>query len=125
MTLGQVYVLGAGLTFLAIFVTGHRLSRLAQSRGTILLTAHKILGLCPVVLLVATSARIGEAGGLAVSDWVAVAVAGALCVVAIVSGGLISARADAPRNLRMAHRIASTLAMLASAVAIYFLLVRV
>ncbi len=125
MTLGQVYVLGAGLTFLAIFVTGRRLSRLMQSRATILLTAHKILGLCAVVLLVATSVRVGEAGGLAASDWVAALVAGALCLIAIVTGGFVSARAGAPRSLRMAHKISSTLAMLASAVAIYFLLVRV
>ncbi len=123
MTVGQLYVLGAGLTFLAVFITGRKLTRLAQARGTIVLTAHKILGLCAAVLLIVVSVRVHEVAGLKTLDWMAVAVAAALFAWTIGTGGWV-ARA-ATRRTRLYHRAGSVLTALATVLALYMLLVRI
>lgn len=125
MTVGQIYVLGAGLTFLAVFVTGRRLSRLGRTQGTFLLLTHKILALCAAFLVVITAVRVGQAAGLDAADWAAALGAGALFVVTAASGGLVSARGAVGRGLRITHRAGSLLTMLVSALALYLLLVRV
>ncbi len=124
MTVGQVYVLGAGLAFLAILVTGRRLSRLKRTGNTLLLTAHKVLSLASAALLAVTAYRTSEAGGLGSRDLATVLGAGALFVVTMASGALVSVRAAPPRSARTLHRIASLLTMVAAALALYFLLAR-
>lgn len=126
MTLGDVYLLAAGMAFLAIWVTGRRLRRLGVPGGkTFLLMAHKLLSLSALALVLSTTYHVGRLSGLAPSDWAAAAVAGAALFAAAATGGVVSGMAKAPRGFRTAHRVASICAIVASAVAIYFLLVQV
>jgi sugar lactone lactonase YvrE len=89
-----------------------------------LLTAHKLLALCVAALLVVTALRVNGASPLALVDWAVVASAGVLWIAAAASGGLISARDTAGRRIRIAHRVTAVLTVLASAAALYVLLVR-
>ncbi len=125
MTVGGLYILGAGLAFVAIFVTGLRLSVLKKTRNTMLLSAHKISALCVVVLLVVTAVRVNGLSRLEPIDWAVVAAAAALWIATAASGGLISAREAVERGVRVAHRVTAILTVLASAAALYLLLVQI
>ncbi len=125
MTMGEVYLLGAGMALLAILVTGRRLRRLEAPGKTFLLMAHKLLSLSVLALVLSTTYHVGRLSGLAPSDWAAAAVAVVALVAAAATGGVVSGLAKAPRGFRTAHRITAICALLASAVAIYLLLVRV
>ena len=125
MTMGGLYVFGAGMAFLAILVTGRRLSRLAPTGKTFLLMAHKLLSLAAATLLASIAYHVGRVARLAPSDWVSAVGAGVLLVASMVTGGMASRHSRASRGVRIAHRVTSLLTLLASAVAIYFLLVRI
>jgi hypothetical protein len=82
------------------------------------------LALCVAALLVVTALRANGASHLAFVDWAVVGSAGVLWIAAAASGGLISARETAGRGIRIAHRVTAVLTVLASAAALYALLVR-
>jgi hypothetical protein len=125
MGIGQFSVLVAGLAFLAIFITGRKLSRGKGSRNATIMMAHKILSLAAVALLVLTATRVRAASGLGISDWASSAGSLALFVAAMTTGGLVSACAEGSRALRLAHRATSVVTALATALALYFLLVQI
>jgi hypothetical protein len=125
MTIGELYLVGAVLAFLSIFVTGRRLSRLRTTANTFLLTAHKMLSLAALILLAVTAARINAAAQLALDDRAAVLAAGILFVVTMVSGGLQSVRPSVSKRLRVAHRVTALLTVALTGLAFYFLLVRI
>lgn len=124
MSIGQLYVLVAGLAFLAIFITGRRLSRAKGPRNVTILMAHKVLSLAAVALLVLTAVRVGEVSRLGGWDWATVIVAGASFAAAMATGGMMSARESVSRRLRFAHRVTSGLAVIATAGSLYLLLVQ-
>jgi hypothetical protein len=125
MTVGELYVVGMGLALVAVFVTGRKLKSLKKARNTIVLTAHKILSLSAVALLVVIAYRASRASQLGTSDWIAVFGAGFFWVIAVVSGGLAAAQRDPGGAIRVLHRVASILTALASGLALYVLLVHV
>jgi hypothetical protein len=122
MTIGELYAVGAGLGFLAVFVTGRRLHRLPSVANTFLLMAHKIVSLAILALLAVSAARASAAAGLAPSDWAAVVTSGVFFVVTMTTGAMVSGPARASKPLCMSHRIAAGLALVASGLALCFLL---
>lgn len=125
MSIGQFYILAAGLAFAAIALTGRRLSRASGARNVVVLTAHKILSLAGVALVILTAVRVGEVSTLTVGDWAATAASVALFVAAMITGGLLSRREAGSRALRTAHRVISVATALATALALYVLLVSI
>lgn len=123
MSSGYFYVLVAVLAFLAIFVTGRRLRGVGRSRNVTILTAHKVLSLSAMALLVMTTVRVAEADALRPSDWAGVTVTAALFVVTMAIGGVQSARETPSPRLRLAHRVTAVLTVVVAAAALYFLLV--
>ena len=123
MSSGYFYVLVAVLAFLAVFITGRRLRGLGRSRNVAILTAHKILSLSAVALLVMTAVRVAEADALRSSDLAAVIVAAVSFIVTMAIGGVQSARETPSPRLRHAHRVTAIVTVVVAAVALYFLLV--
>ncbi len=123
MSMGEFYVLAAGLAFLAIFVTGRRLVRARASGNVAILTAHKVLSVAAAALIVVTAVRVRGESSLTVSDWITTGTAWVGFAVAMTTGGILSARGSGSRALRLSHRISALTTVAASAAALYFLLV--
>lgn len=90
--------------FLVMALTGLLLSRTAPTYGTGLLTVHKLAALVVVAALVIRVRAAHLDVGVPAGGWAVSVVAGLLLIVAIATGGLLSALDDAPALVAVAHR---------------------
>ena len=114
-------IVGAGLFFLAVFLSGFWLNKSGKPYNTILLTAHKLIALAAAVFFIITILQINRMAHLSVSVLIASVVTVAFFLDAIVSGGLLSARRTRPRIFLTMHQIMPYLTVLSTAVTLYLI----
>jgi len=118
----QLRVLGAGLFFLFIFLSGIWLSNSGKPLNVIILTIHILISLAAVVFLVITVYQINQVAKLSEIELIASAATGFLFLGAIISGGLRSTDKPMPAAILRMHKIIPFLTVLSTAVTLYLLL---
>jgi hypothetical protein len=115
-------IVGTGLFFLAIFLSGFWLSRTGKPYGSLYLNIHKLIALAAVVFLVLTITRVNQSARQNAVELTVSIVAALLFLATIISGGLVSIPRTLPAFLTTIHHflpyatllaIAGTLCLLA------------
>ena len=117
----QSNVVGAGLFFLSIFLSGYWLSHSGKPLNVILLTIHKLISLAAVVFLGITIHQVNQAAKPGAIELIAGVVTGLFFLSAIISGGLLSTDKPMPAAILTIHRITPFLTVLSTAVTLYLL----
>jgi len=120
----QSRIVGAGICFLFIFLSGIWLSRSEKPLNSIVLTIHKLVSLAAAVFLVVTVYQINQVATLSGSEVIAVVVTGLLFLGTGISGGVLSTDKPAPAAILRMHRITPFLTVLSTVVTLYLLLGR-
>ncbi len=115
---------GAVLLYVFIFFTGFRLAHKGKPYAIAVSTAHKLLALAALALLIVALVVAGQQGPLGRRVWAGALLTGLLFVVTIVAGGVLSL--DRPQSVlaKALHRSLPYLVVLTSTVAFVLLLVR-
>jgi hypothetical protein len=108
------------LLFLVIFLSGYRLSRSGKPYGTLLLTIHKLISVGALVYLAIT---VFKTESLSTSALMVSILAGLSFLLLVASGGVISAAKEPPAWVKLAHKVLPYLCILATAGALYLILV--
>jgi hypothetical protein len=124
MSTDQLRVVGTGLFFLAIFLTGVRLTRSGKPYSMIVLTIHKLISLAAVVFLAITMYQINQVSKLSAIELTAGVVTGLFFLGTTVTGGLLSTDKPMPGVILRLHQITPLLTVLSTAVTLYLLLSR-
>ena len=120
----QIRIVGTGLFFLFIFLSGIWLSHSGKPLNVIILTIHKLISLAAVVFLVITLYQINQVAKLSAIELVAGVIAGLFFLSAIVTGGLLSTSKPMPAAILTVHQVTPFLTVLSTAVTLYLLLSR-
>ena len=120
----QSSVVGAGLFFLFIILSGIWLSRSGKPLNGIILTIHKLISLAAVVFLAITIYQINQAAGLSAIGFIAGVVTGLFFLGDIITGGLLSTGKPMPAAILTMHQITPFLTVLSTAATLYLLLSR-
>jgi hypothetical protein len=123
MNTAQLRIVGAGLFFLFIFLSGFWLSGSGKPYNGIILTIHKLISLAAVVFLVMTIYQRNQAATLSALELTAGVVAGLLFLGTVITGGLLSTGKPMPAIILRLHQIAPYLTVLSAAAALYLLLI--
>jgi len=118
----QLRVLGTGLLYLVIFLSGVRLTRSGKPYNAVILTIHKLISVVAAVYLATVVFQIGEVAGVGMIGWIAVAVTGVPYLITIITGGLVSTDKPMPPVVLTVHRIMPFLTLLCTALTTFFLL---
>jgi hypothetical protein len=124
MSIIQLRVVGTGLLYLLIFLSGFWLSRSGAPYSTIILTIHKLITLTAIIFFARIIYQIHQAGRLSAIEVIMVVVTGLLLVGTIISGGLLSTNKPMPVAILTMHQITPFLTVLSTAVMLYVLLSR-
>ena len=124
MSTVQLRVVGAGLCFLFIFLSGIGLSRSGKPLNSIVLTIHKLVSLAAAVFLVVTIYQINQVAELSAIGLAAGVVTGLLFLGTGIVGGVLSTDKPLPGVILRLHQIGPVLTVLSTAVTLYFLLGR-
>jgi hypothetical protein len=122
MTTVQLTVVGDGLFFVFIFLSGLWLSRQERPFNSVVLTIHKLISLAAGILLVVTVYQTNQVATLGATELVAGVVTGLLFLGTGISGGLVSTDHSQPPAVLYIHRITPFLTALSTAVTLYVLL---
>jgi hypothetical protein len=120
----QLRVVGAGLCFLFIFLSGIRLSRSGKPFNSAILTIHKLISLAAAILVVVTVYQMNQMAALNTMELTVGAVTGLLFLGTGIAGGLLSTDQPKPAAILTVHRIAPYLTVLSTAATLYLLLGR-
>jgi hypothetical protein len=115
-------VVGAGLFFLFIFLSGFWLSRSGKPFNGVILTIHKLIALAAAVFLVITMYRINRTATLSGAAAATVVVTGLFFLGAGITGGLLSIDKPMPAAILTIHQITPFLTVLSTAVTLYLTL---
>ena len=121
MGLDQTRIIGTGLLYLFIFISGFWLSKSGKPYSGIVLTIHKLISLAAVVFLVITIHRINQVAKLSAIELTAGVVTGLFFLGTIITGGLLSVDKPMPVVVLRMHQITPFLAVLSTAVTLYLL----
>ncbi len=122
MSTMQLRVVGVGLFYLFIFLSGIWLSRSGKPYNMIIFNIHKLIALAAVVFLVITMYQINGVAGLSAIELIACAVTGLLFVGTMITGGLLSTGKSMPATILTMHQITPFLTVLSTAATLYLLL---
>jgi hypothetical protein len=120
----QLSIVGAGLFYLFIFLSGIWLSRSGKPLNGIILTIHKLISLAAVVFLVITIYQINQAAQLSALELIAGVVTGLFFLGTIITGGLLSTGKPMPAAILTTHQTTPFLTVLSTAATLYLLLSR-
>jgi hypothetical protein len=112
---------GAGLFFVAIFLSGYWLSRSGKPYNVLVLTIHKLIAVAAFVLLAVIMIHSNRRANLSTIELVAGVITGLFFLNLIVTGGLLSSEGQTPAVVSRVHRIAPYLTLISSAVSLYLL----
>jgi hypothetical protein len=121
MSMTQLRVIGAGLCFLFIFLSGMRLSRSGKPFNSAILTIHKLISLAVAIFVVATVHQMNQVAALSTVELAAGVVTGLLFLGTGICGGLLSTDQPKPAAIFAMHRIAPYLTVLSTAATLYLL----
>jgi hypothetical protein len=122
MSTVQLRVVGAGISFLFIFLSGIWLSRSGKPFNSVVLTIHKLVSLAAAVLLIVTIYKTSQVATLGATGLFAGVVTGLLFLGTGIAGGLLSTDKPVPAAISWMHRITPFLTVLSTAVTQYLLL---
>ena len=122
MSTVQLRVVGAGLCFLIVFLSGIWLSRSGKPFNSIVLTIHKLVLLAAAVFLVVTVYQINQVATLSGSEVIAGVVTGLLFLGTGIAGAILSTGRPGPAAILRNHRITPFLTVLSTVVTLYLLL---
>ena len=117
----QFKLLGMGIFFLLIFVSGLRLSRSGKPYNPILFNLHKLIGLAAGIYLVVTVYQIHQAAPLSQVEIITAVITIALFVGTIIAGGLVSIDKPMPKPALRMHKIMPYLTVVSTAATLYLL----
>jgi len=117
-------VVGAGLFFLFIFVSGVWLSRSGRPLNGSIFAVHKLVGLAAGVFLIMTMHQLNQVDPLSATEWTAIVATGLCFLGTVVSGGLLSTDKPMPVAILRGHQIVPVLAVMSTAVSLVLLLGR-
>jgi hypothetical protein len=120
----QLRIVGVGLLFLFIFLSGFWLSHSGKPLNGIILTIHKLISLAAVVFLVITIYQINQAATLSAIGLIAGLVTGLFFLGTIIAGGLLSIGKPVPAAILTMHQITPFLTLFSSAATLYLVLSR-
>jgi hypothetical protein len=121
MDANQLRIVGAGLFFVIIFVSGYWLSRSGKPYSVIVLTIHKLVSLAAVIFLAVTMVQSHRVAALSVIELVAGVLTGLFFLSLIATGGLLSGDKHMPAVVSKLHRMTPYLTVLSTAVTLYLL----
>ena len=121
MGLKLSWIVGAGLLFLLIFLSGFRLKKSEKPYNTMLLTFHKLFALAAAVLFVFSVLQVNRTAALNVPVLIVSVVTLAFFLDAIVTGGLVSMSRPMPKIFLTLHRIIPYLIVSSAALAFYLI----
>jgi hypothetical protein len=117
----ELSVVGTGLFFLLIFLSGYWLSRSGKPYSGIILTIHKLTGLAAGVFLVMTVYRIHQVAPLSPVEITAIGVTVLFFAGIVATGALLSTGKPMPAAILTLHQITPYLTVLSTAVTLYLL----
>jgi hypothetical protein len=121
----QMRVLGVGIFFVFVFLSGLVLSRSGVPYSSAVLTIHKLIALGVLVFLVVSAYRKHQAVPLQALDLAIVAITVLLFVATIATGGALSTGKAMPAAVLRLHQITPFLTVVGTAAALYLLLWKV
>ncbi len=114
-------MIGAGLFFLLIFLSGFWLSRNGKPYNGILFNIHKLIALGAMIFLVVVVYQDSQADPFQAVQVIAMIIATVFLLALFVTGGLLSARSANPPIILRLHQIIPYLAVIFTAAALYLL----
>ena len=121
MGTNQLRVVGAGLFYLFILLSGYWLSHSGKPFSVIILTIHKLISLAAVVFLVITMSQMNKVAKLSAIELIAGVVTGLFLLGTMITGGLLSLDKPMPPVVLRLHQITPYLSVLSNAVTLYLL----
>ena len=121
MDTGQLRVVGTGLFFLFILLSGFVLSKYGRPLNTIVFAIHKLVSVAMVVFLVRTFLQVNQAVDLGATQITAFVVTGLIFLSTVVAGSLLSFDKPMPAAVLTMHQITPFLTILSTAVTLYLL----
>ncbi len=117
----QSRIIGSGLFFLFILLSGFWLSHYGRPLNGFILTLHKLISVAAIVWLGVTVRRINQGAALGGMAWLAVIVSGLFFLGTIATGGLLSIEKTMPAVVLRLHQVTPYLTTLSSVATLYFL----
>ncbi len=114
-------LIGTGVLFIFIFLSGVWLSNAGRPLNVLVLTIHKLMGLGTAILFGVTVYQINQQVGLNSTVWIAVAITLMLFLATIISGGLSSLEQPAAAAILAIHKIGPFLTVLSTVASMYLL----
>jgi hypothetical protein len=124
MGTNQLRVVGTGLFFVFIFLSGYWLSRSGKPYSAIIFNIHKLIGLAAGVFLIVTVYQIHRVAPLGPAEIIAIVVTVLFFIGVVAAGGLLSIDKPMPVIVSMMHKLLPYVAVLSTAVTLYLLLSR-
>jgi hypothetical protein len=119
-----IRIVGTGLLFVIIFLSGILLSNSGRPLNVMVFTIHKLIGLAAIIFLAVTIYQINQQAALSATEVIVSVVTGLLFVGTIITGGLVSLEQPVPRVVLTLHQILPILTVLSTVVTLYHLLSR-
>jgi ABC-type multidrug transport system permease subunit len=110
----QLRIIGVGLLFVLIFLSGFRLRRSGKPYHTLLFNFHKLMGLGTLVYLFLMVRQVHRLAPLAPPAITASVITGLCFVVTIIAGGLVSIERPMPGAVKWTHKLMPYLTLLSS-----------
>ena len=118
----QLRVLGAGIFFVFVLLSGLVLNRSGSPYNTAVLTIHKLIALAVLIFVMVSAYRKHQAAPLEALELAVVAITILLFVATIATGGILSTNKAMPAIVSRLHQITPFLTVAGTAVALYLLL---
>ncbi len=117
----QSRLIGVGLFFLFIFLSGYWLSRSGKPYSAVIFNIHKLIGLAAGLFLAITVYQIHQADPFGAVEITAIVVTVLLFVATVAAGGLVSINKAMPPAILRLHQIAPYVTALTTAATLYLL----
>lgn len=121
MVIPQPRLIGTGLLFLIVFISGFWLNRSGSPYSAAVLTLHKLISLAAAGLVVATIVQTNRVAKLSTTELIVSVLSGLFFVAAVATGGLLSAEKPVPTIVSTLHLITPFMTVLSTAVTLYLL----
>ncbi len=113
-------IIAMGALFLVVFLSGLWLNRLGRPINTLVLTAHKLIALGVLILIGVTIYQVNQIAPLSTAAIIATVMTGALFIVTIIVGGLLSLEQPV-MAVSIVHKIGPFLTVASTIVTMYLL----
>jgi hypothetical protein len=114
-------IMGTGLLFLFVFLSGVWLSNSGKPLNVVILTIHKLIGLATAIVIAVTIYQVNQEAKLSAVALAASVITGLLFLSTIISGGLLSTGKPMTDAIFAVHKVGPFLTVLSTVVTMYLL----